>query len=44
MLTTQTPDVLEAYEPFFEDMTVREENGWAVVAGARRASIAPDGD
>jgi ribosomal protein L11 methyltransferase len=44
VLTTQTPDVLEAYEPFFEDMTVREENGWAVVAGARRASIAPDGD
>ena len=44
VLTTQTPDVLEAYEPFFEDMTVREEDGWAVVAGARRASIAPDGD
>ena len=39
VLTTQTPDVLEAYEPFFEDMTVREENGWAVVAarGARRS-------
>ncbi len=36
VLTTQTPDVLEAYAPFFEDMTVREENGWAVVAGTRR--------
>jgi ribosomal protein L11 methyltransferase len=35
VLTTQTPDVLAAYEPFFEDMTVREENGWAVVDGTR---------
>jgi len=35
VLTTQTPDVLAAYQPFFEDMTVREENGWAVVDGTR---------
>ena len=36
VLVAQTPDVLRAYEPYFQDLKVREENGWAAVSGTRK--------
>ena len=35
VLVTQTPKVIETYEPWFDGLTYEEENGWAVVSGTR---------
>ena len=36
VLVTQTSQVLEAYAPFFDDLKIEEELGWAVVYGTRK--------